>query len=73
VRALRCDVLNVPKPTNVIDSPFFNALVTPEKNESTAADALLLLSSASFAIYAMSSCLFMQPPEAARAARRIVD
>ena len=51
VRALRCDVLNVPKPTKVIDSPFLSALVTPSKNESTAAAALLLLSSASFAIF----------------------
>ena len=50
VRALRCDVLNVPKPTKVIESPFFSAFVTPLKNESTAAAALLLLSAASFAM-----------------------
>ena len=55
VRALRCDVLNVPKPTKVIESPFFNAFVTPVKNESTAAAALLLLSSASFAMISTSS------------------
>ena len=37
VRALRCDVLKVPKPTNVIESPFLRALVTPSMSESTAA------------------------------------
>src|SRR4051812_43043727 len=50
VRAFRCDVLNVPKPTKVIESPFLSALVMPVKNESTAAAALLLLSAASFAM-----------------------
>ena len=42
VRAFRCDVLNVPKPTKVIESPFFSALVMPSMNESTAAPAARL-------------------------------
>ena len=37
-----CDVLNVPKPTKVIESPFFSALVMPSMNESTAAAAARL-------------------------------
>ena len=43
VRALRCAVLNVPNPTNVIDSPFFSDFVMPSKNESTAAAALVFV------------------------------
>jgi hypothetical protein len=40
-RARRWDVLKVPKPTNVIGSPFFNARVMPSSRDSTAAAALL--------------------------------
>ena len=45
------EVLNVPKPTKVIESPFFSALVMPSMNESTAAAAALFDSSTSFAIF----------------------
>src|SRR5215212_5032047 len=39
VRALRCAVLNVPKPTKVIGSPFLSDLVIPAISDSTAAAA----------------------------------
>src|SRR5262249_41480808 len=43
IRALRVEVLKVPKPTNVIDPPFFSVLTTPSMNESTAAAAPVLV------------------------------
>ena len=51
VRALRCDVLKVPNPTNVIASPFFSDFVIPSKNESTAAAALVFVMPVSCAIF----------------------
>ena len=59
MRALRCAVLNVPNPTNVIGCPFFNDLVMPSKKDSTAAVAFVFVMPVSCAIFAMRSCLFM--------------
>src|SRR5262245_22867600 len=59
VRAFRCAVLNVPKPTKVIESPFFSDLVMPSISESTAAAAPALDDPVSLATLAISSCLFM--------------
>src|SRR4051812_22724662 len=52
VRALRFDVLNVPKPTNDTVSPFLSDLVMPSISEWTAAAALTLLIPVSLAILA---------------------
>src|SRR5688572_18349901 len=62
VRALRWAVLNVPKPTKVIESPRLSDLVMPSMSESTAAEAPALDEPVSFAIFAISSCLFMKSP-----------
>src|SRR5688572_20886343 len=62
VRAFRCDVLKVPKPTNVIASPFFNDFVMPSISESTAAAAPAFEEPVSLAILAINSCLFMGSP-----------
>src|SRR5512134_2899891 len=53
VRALRCAVLNVPKPTKVIGSPRFSDFVIPSISDSTAADAPALDEPVSFAIFAI--------------------
>jgi hypothetical protein len=63
VRALRCDVLKVPNPTNVIDSPFFNDLVMPSSSDAIAAAAPAFEEPVSAAILAMSACLFRGPPQ----------
>src|SRR5687767_14978952 len=62
VRALRWAVLNVPKPTNVIESPRLNDFVIPSMSDSRAADAPALDEPVSFAIFAIKSCLFMNSP-----------
>src|SRR5262245_16860546 len=62
VRARRWAVLKVPKPTNVIESPRFSDFVMPSIRDSTAADAPALDEPVSFAIFAISSCLFMWSP-----------
>src|SRR5439155_6890301 len=62
LRALRFDVLKVPKPTNETESPFLSDLVMPSMSESTAAAALVFVSPVSLAIFWMTSCLFMGPP-----------
>src|SRR5262245_41521996 len=76
VRAFRCAVLNVPKPTKVIESPFFSDLVMPSINDSTAAAAPALDDPVSLATFAISSCLFMGAPlqrtSLARATRKHV-
>ena len=59
VRALRFAVLNVPKPTNDTESPFFSDRVMPSINDSTAAAAFVFVMPVSFAILATISCLFM--------------
>src|SRR5579871_5387310 len=59
VRAFRCVVLKVPKPTNDTESPFFSALVTVSISVSIAQAALVFVRPASFAIFATISCLFM--------------
>src|SRR5262249_7623429 len=60
VRALRWAVLNVPKPTKATASPFFNDLVMLSMSESTAAAAPAFDDPLSWAILAMSCCLFMR-------------
>src|SRR5918994_4141822 len=60
VRAFRCDVLKVPKPTKVIESPFLRDFVMPSNNESTAAAALAFDEPMSLAILVISSCLFIE-------------
>jgi hypothetical protein len=72
VRALRWAVLNVPKPTNVIESPRFSDLVIPSMSDSTAAEAPAFDEPVSFAIFAISSCLFMKSPSELRAVRAVV-
>src|SRR5439155_3104396 len=62
LRALRFEVLKVPKPTNETESPFLSDLVMPSMSESTAAAALVFVSPVSLAIFWMTSCLFMGPP-----------
>src|SRR5439155_13800268 len=62
LRALRFEVLKVPKPTNETESPFLSDLVMPLMSESTAAAALVFVSPVSLAIFWMTSCLFMGPP-----------
>src|SRR5512134_3701675 len=69
VRALRCDVLNVPNPTKVMESPFLSDRVIPSINESTDAAALTFDAHVSFAIFAINSCLFMDAPADAPAER----
>src|SRR3954468_3597125 len=59
MRALRCEVLKVPNPTNVIGCPFFNDLVMPSKKDSTAALPFVCVMPVTGAIFAMRSCLFM--------------
>src|ERR1700726_3214480 len=63
VRALRFETLKVPKPTNETGSPFLSALVIPSIIESITAAALVFVIPVSLAIFAATSCLFMQPPE----------
>src|SRR4026209_951335 len=60
MRALRCAVLNVPKPTKVIGCPFFRDFVIPSMKESTAAEALDLVMPVSCAIFVIRSCLFIE-------------
>jgi hypothetical protein len=60
VRAFRSAVLNVPKPTNVIESPFLSDLVMPSMSESTAAAAPDFDEPVSLAILAIKSCLFIE-------------
>src|ERR1043165_2589576 len=73
IRALRCAVLNVPNPTNVIGCPFFNDLVIPSKNDSTAAVAFDFVIPVSCAIFAMRSCLFIDMPPGNKDSRTVGD
>src|SRR5678816_4414103 len=71
MRALRSAVLNVPKPTNVIESPFLSDLVMPSIIESTAAAAPAFDEPVSFAILAIKSCLFIEISSPTAGARRV--
>src|SRR5262249_15141878 len=62
MRALRTDVLKVPKPTNVIDCPFLSVFTMPSMADSIAAAALVFVMPVSFATFSTSSCLFIVPP-----------
>src|SRR5580700_4373422 len=65
VRALRFEILKVPKPTNDTGSPFFSDLVMLSISESIAAAAAALVMPVSLAILATTSCLFTNPPHRA--------
>src|SRR5271157_1608914 len=62
LRALRCEVEKVPKPTRVTRSPFFSAAVTASTTVSSAPPAAVLLMPLAAAILSTRSPLFMLAP-----------
>src|SRR5208283_315514 len=62
LRALRCEVEKVPKPTRVTRSPFFSAAVTASTIVSIAPPAAVLLMPLAAAILSTRSPLFMLAP-----------
>src|SRR5208283_3546630 len=62
LRALRCEVEKVPKPTRVTRSPFFSAAVTASTIVSIAPPAAVLLMPCAPAILSTRSPLFMLAP-----------